>query len=373
MTTTPPEAPEDSEGPRVSGAEVRDLARLRRSTTDRKIAGVAGGLGRHLDIDPVIVRVLLVVLIFFGGAGLIVYAACWLFVPEDDAGAAPVRLDDRSRTVVLLLVGGLAVLALLSDVLGGSGGDDWWFLWPLLVVGLLVAWFVTRRDRRSAAATGGGPPAAAGPTAPLPAPRAPRRRGPLLLGFTLALIALAVGVLGTVDLAGASVPAATYPATALAVVGLMLVIGAFFGRAGGLILVGLLLLPVLGVASAADHSDGEDLLRVPATAAGLADAYRLNAGEMVIDLSEVSDLEELDGRTLTLDVDLGRIEVIVPAGLEVRGEAAVSGPGHIDLFGNEAGGIDTTLTSTSPDRDADAPLLRIDAEIGVGQIEMRTR
>ncbi len=254
----------------------------------------------------------------------------------------------------------LASLALVSDVVGGSGGGDWWFLWPLLVVGLLVAWFVTRRDRRSATAPGWGPPpapgsAGPGPTAPLPAPRRPRRRGPLLFGFTLALIALAVGVLGTVDLAGASVPAAAYPATALALVGLVLVLGAFFGRAGGLILVGLLLLPVLGIASAADHSDGEDLLQVPTTAAGLADAYRLGAGEMVIDLSAITDLDELDGRTLTLDVDLGRIEVIVPAGLEVRGGAAISGPGHIDLFGDETGGIDTTLTSTSPDRDADAP------------------
>ena len=39
-------------GPRVTGDEIRDLGRLRRSATDRKVAGVAGGLARHLDIDP---------------------------------------------------------------------------------------------------------------------------------------------------------------------------------------------------------------------------------------------------------------------------------------------------------------------------------
>ena len=82
MTTTPPEAPPagpgpggPDEGPRVTRDEVRDLGRLRRSRTDRKVAGVAGGLARHLDIDPVILRVAFVVLVFFGGAGLILYAA----------------------------------------------------------------------------------------------------------------------------------------------------------------------------------------------------------------------------------------------------------------------------------------------------------
>ena len=70
-------------GPRVTSAEVRDLARLRRTVADRKVAGVAGGIARHLDIDPLIMRVAFVVLSLFGGAGLIVYAACWILLPED--------------------------------------------------------------------------------------------------------------------------------------------------------------------------------------------------------------------------------------------------------------------------------------------------
>ena len=69
MTTTPPEAPSgpsagspDDGGPRVTRDEMRDLGRLRRSARDRKVAGVAGGLARHLDIDPLILRVTFVVL-----------------------------------------------------------------------------------------------------------------------------------------------------------------------------------------------------------------------------------------------------------------------------------------------------------------------
>lgn len=56
---------------------------LRRDRRSRMIAGVCGGLGRHLDVDPVVFRILFVVLTFFGGFGLLAYAAAWLFVPAD--------------------------------------------------------------------------------------------------------------------------------------------------------------------------------------------------------------------------------------------------------------------------------------------------
>src|SRR3982751_2083610 len=88
MTTTPPgtgqpQGPAPDSGPRVGWDDIRDLARIRRSRANRRVAGVAGGLGRHLDIDPVILRVAFVVLVFFGGAGVIAYGLCWLLVPED--------------------------------------------------------------------------------------------------------------------------------------------------------------------------------------------------------------------------------------------------------------------------------------------------
>ena len=77
MTTTPPDTsppppgPAPDSGPRVGWDDIRDLARIRRSRSQRRVAGVAGGLGRHLDIDPVILRVAFVVLFFFGGVGLL--------------------------------------------------------------------------------------------------------------------------------------------------------------------------------------------------------------------------------------------------------------------------------------------------------------
>ncbi len=56
--------------------------RLYRSKTNKVIAGVCGGLGEYLRIDPVIFRILLVVLIFFRGAGLLVYLIAWLCMPK---------------------------------------------------------------------------------------------------------------------------------------------------------------------------------------------------------------------------------------------------------------------------------------------------
>src|SRR3954467_14035023 len=58
---------------------------LRRSISDRKIAGVAGGMGRYFNIDPLIFRVVLVTLAVFGGSGLLLYAIGWLLVPEEGA------------------------------------------------------------------------------------------------------------------------------------------------------------------------------------------------------------------------------------------------------------------------------------------------
>ncbi len=55
--------------------------RLYRSKTDRKIAGVCGGLAQYFDIDPTIIRVIAVVSIFFTGAGIIAYIVLALVVP----------------------------------------------------------------------------------------------------------------------------------------------------------------------------------------------------------------------------------------------------------------------------------------------------
>jgi phage shock protein PspC (stress-responsive transcriptional regulator) len=408
-------------GPRVTADQVRDLSRLRRITVDRKIGGVAGGIARHLDIDPLVVRVTFVVLTLFGGAGLVMYAAGWLLLPEDGVQRQPLGLDDRSRSVALILAGVLGLCLLV-------GQWDWfWVPGPLILVALVVWLVMSRRNENqtahaqsaapSAAPPGAGPnavaphqrwgstpvapaseraetPSAAPAYAPYqasyqasyeqppappqatryvtPPPRNPRKRGPKLFWFTMALAALAVGIVGIVDVSGAPVAGSTYSAVVLGVVGVMLLIGSFFGRAGGLILVGLLAAAVTGIGLASEKWDSETVEIVPDNSSEVRASYSYDVGEYVLDLTQLTDPEELDGRTIEMSLDVGELDVVVPKDMDVTVTAGVDGPGGMTLFGEDSGGIDTN-DSRSHDGGDDVPHLTLDLRMDVGHIDVRTR
>ena len=57
--------------------------RLTRSHSDKFLGGVAGGLGEHFGIDPVIFRVGFAVSTLFSGAGLIAYLVMLAVLPAD--------------------------------------------------------------------------------------------------------------------------------------------------------------------------------------------------------------------------------------------------------------------------------------------------
>ena len=56
--------------------------RLHRSLTDKKLAGVCGGLAEYLGWDPTLVRLLWVVLTLLGGSGVLIYLVLWIVMPE---------------------------------------------------------------------------------------------------------------------------------------------------------------------------------------------------------------------------------------------------------------------------------------------------
>jgi len=65
---------------------IRGRKRLVRSTTDKKIAGVAAGLADYFDLDPTIVRVVWLLAILFAGTGLIAYLILWIALPPGPTG-----------------------------------------------------------------------------------------------------------------------------------------------------------------------------------------------------------------------------------------------------------------------------------------------
>lgn len=56
--------------------------RLHRSLTDRKIAGVCGGIAEYLGWDSTLVRLLWVILTLLGGSGVLIYLVLWIVMPD---------------------------------------------------------------------------------------------------------------------------------------------------------------------------------------------------------------------------------------------------------------------------------------------------
>lgn len=413
-TPPAPEAPtEPTAGPRRTRDDVLDFGRLRRSSVDSKAGGVAGGLARHFDIDPVIVRVLFVVSAFFG-VGIFAYAALWLLVPADNSDSAPIGLEDSTRSIVVMIIGALTLIGLV----GMFGGPDFGGLifFGAIAIGAVI--FLNGRDKkrtttpsvgygsptdpaiaysaayagpdaRAALAADGGTPlppapgqfppgqippggyAAPPPGYRPPPPRAPnpRKRGPLLFGFTSALLLLVLGLLGVADVAGTNVPDSAYAALAVAIIGVMLIVGAWYGRAGGLIALGLVACMGLAASTASENFEGKKSA-APISADLVMENYKLAMGELVLDLSDVADQDALAGREINVKGGAGHIVVVLPDEVDARVNAVVEGPGNIRIGGEDFGGVDNTQTWFH-----DTPgtgTVTINATLGVGEIEVRT-
>lgn len=402
MTETPQQHDEQAR-PGVAAENLRNYERLRRSTTDRKIAGVAGGLGRHLNIDPTVLRVLFVVLALFGGAGLVLYGVAWLIVPEEGTDRSVIQTSPSTRNAVLIVVGVIAALLVIGDSWDGVG-----FPWPLAVIAVVIVVWMVNRDRSSNRPSGpdapgapypdqyaavggpapegtstmsgtstsyppppgppGGPEWQAPPTPYLPPPKADR--GPKLFGPTLALIAIALGSLGLYD-AGHDVATAAYAAIALAIIGVMLLVGSVAGRPGGLIFLGIVASLALAVTSAVDGNwtDERDIDAAPLLAGNVRDGYNLTAGQIRLDLTDVMNLEQLDGRAVALHAEAGEIVVVVPDGVDVDVDAGIRFGGEIDVDGHTESGNGVSMSRHIEGGD-DVPQLDLEIDLLVGHIQV---
>ena len=365
--------------PRPPSPPPPPFRRLVRDPDDKVVAGVCAAVGRATDTDPVLWRVLVAALAVLGGAGVALYLIAWLLIPRTDQPASFVerhlRRPDRS-----LSIGGVALVLLIAVVLLGL--SDGAGLVLLAVAGALA--YLAVRERREGgavpaapvyAATGepssyGVPPAAAATYAP--PVRLPRERS-LLGPLTLSAAALLAGVLllvretGVEQLTGPRVLAA-----AMLVVGAGLVVGTFIGRARWLAVVGLALGLVLAPYALLDGrlDGGVGERRWVPTAAEGTTSYRLGAGDADLDLRR---LAPGDVDALRAEVGLGRLVVLVPDDLRVRVRSDVEVGEVVET--RETAPFTSSSTTTAPGvldlGSGTGPVLDVELEVGVGEIEVR--
>jgi phage shock protein C len=145
--------------------------KLYRSTTDKMLGGVAGGLAEYFDIDSTLIRVLFIVVVFLGGGGIIAYIILWIVVPQkpheipksfrekpsseesgknefqhsatdsdsfnvSNSGTASVESDTSNKqiwiAIILIVIGGLL---LLDNIFPRFHFDHYW---PLILIGIGV-------------------------------------------------------------------------------------------------------------------------------------------------------------------------------------------------------------------------------------------
>jgi phage shock protein PspC (stress-responsive transcriptional regulator) len=427
----PPPPPPPIEPPPPAAPAPGTVRRLTRRPDNKILAGVASGIAAYLGIQPWIVRIGFVILVPFGGFGLLAYLIAWLLVPVE--GSQQSLAGEVLRRPPSGLRGYLGVaLILLAVAILASAFSEPGVIWAIVLIAFGI--FLFRQDDPAEAPDrrppppGGPGPVAGGPgsatTTPLPAapaatttteplgpppvpgrgpttlppevpvweppprppdraaawgappPRRPRRRpflGPLT--FAVALIAtglaLALNNLDVLDLSVGQVLAVF-----LTVLGGGLLVGTWWGRAWGLIPVGLLAVPVVAVAALAGPVPVEggvaERLFQPTTPAEVRSTYRLAGGELILDLSQV-DFGP-GAPPVEASVAGGRVLVVLPdeVAADVRGRVGV---GALDLLGHVDTGaqVDSAVLepAAKPPAQGAGPTVKLDLMAGYGVIEVR--
>ena len=99
--------------------------KLYRSSTNKVLGGVCGGIGDYFNIDPVIVRLLVIVFTLMGGSGFVAYLIAYVIIPSENAvmdksmgGAAQSSGNVILKWVLtgVIIMMGLALAALIWSI-----------------------------------------------------------------------------------------------------------------------------------------------------------------------------------------------------------------------------------------------------------------
>ena len=251
--------------------------RLLRSSSDRVLGGVCGGLGEYFAVDPILFRILTVVLALVGGVSFIAYPILWIFVPRDDGTGNPEPLP------IWRLFGGR------SDTPPSAGRM---FAVAAGVVAALVLAALLFVASGWVTATGGG-----------------------------VIVAASVVALGLLAIAGAVT--GRRRARWLVLPALVLALPSGIVAAAGVKFEG---------------GYGERDYRPTSVAALPAGGYKVAAGTMWIDLRDAGFAPRTTTR-LPVHVGMGQATVLVPDSVCVQGRVK-GGAGVVSLLGHKQDGLD---------------------------------
>jgi phage shock protein PspC (stress-responsive transcriptional regulator) len=353
------------------------------------VAGVAAGIADRLGVERWVVRLAFVLLSAGGGSGVLLYVAAWLLMPEEgesiSVGQRWANQANSTRPWIGVLLVLIAAAILFSNLPFFDGG----LLFPtaLLVIGILlyrgdlpgIQWKAKPRDPTTPApnymettdmSTASDSSTLTQTIAPVVSkPRTP----PSPLGrITVGVAIISLGLLAVIDRITPAMNAEPrhYFALAVTILGLGILTGTFVGRARWLIPIGLLLLPPMIGTSVADAYDGSwqtpQLVR-PAQFASMEPRYEKDAGELIIDLTELP----WAGETVTVaaEVGAGVIDLRVPPGVRVEATGDV-GIGEFATDGDSHGGFGVNRTFIVEGHGTGTVLANL--EVGVGRIEVNS-
>lgn len=372
---------------------------------------MAAGLGVRFGISPTWFRVAFVLLTIFGGIGLLLYILGWLLIPEEGSDdpiiAQWLSGFDTSNTgmVVGVVLVGVAAVMLASSFHLISG--KFVFAAILLVIGVLL--YRGDLDRRSGSSNDRDeksppidrsdgvaqddpregepivaevanldtPETTVESRVEAPPPARPPRPKSVLGRLTVAATLIAVGGLAIFDAAGVLFPDPVhYVAVVVGVVGAGLLAGALFGRARWLIVVGLLLTPVLFLASVGptwsiSGEAGERYVRVESIQdlERVGFEYEHGAGVLEIDLRWFEPPPVTEGLypiPIRAKIGAGEIRIWLPelASATVHGRVGI---GSVDILGHQSAGLGVSRTEETLSSDREW-MFSVEANAGVGSI-----
>ncbi|HEY4023522.1 MAG TPA: PspC domain-containing protein [Pseudonocardiaceae bacterium] len=409
-------------GNEQASAPVADTAkdfwanRPRRPQDGRIVAGVAAGIGRRYGIDPIIIRIALIVATFFGGVGVLFYLLGWLLLPAEQDEVSPAEaLIGRGRSATSAGLTILLGIALIPAITFFTHGD---FSTYLVATCLVVGLFLLHRGRADhqyalrptanpaqmpTTATGfkgdpmtdqtrwmGQPPATEQqqppawdplgaapfawdlpepqPTAPQPEPELPPQpRHKSRIG--LATLGFAVAAGAAMFATGAFTPHIIVGILA-GIVGLGMVAGAFLGGGRGLIPLAALLCcfgVILTVSHVSDtHNIVDDATYRPTAITAVQPSYNAGIGDLTLDLSRLPNTGTVN---TTVSVGTGNARVLVPANADVvvTCHAPIGNVDCLDMHENGANNDAIHATQNDP---SDNLKITLDVNASIGNVEV---